>query len=100
MPVNHVVGYIGEANEQVPAEPPGVAGETADSAQEEVAAAAATVESAPEAVVVNSGEKAARYSCGKKRSESETDGISNDSRKWSEWKNSSERCQKCMLLRV
>ncbi|MFB9758445.1 dihydrolipoamide acetyltransferase family protein [Ectobacillus funiculus] len=57
VPVNHVVGYIGEANEQVPAEPPGVAGETADSAQEEVAAAAATVESAPEAVVVNSGEK-------------------------------------------
>lgn len=57
VPVNHVVGYIGEENEQVPAEPPGVAGETADSVQEEVAAAAETVESTSEVVVVNSGEK-------------------------------------------
>jgi pyruvate dehydrogenase E2 component (dihydrolipoamide acetyltransferase) len=57
VPVNHVVGYIGEENEQVPAEPPGVAGETADSVQEEVVAAAETVESTSEVVVVNSGEK-------------------------------------------
>jgi pyruvate dehydrogenase E2 component (dihydrolipoamide acetyltransferase) len=36
VPVNHVIGYIGEANEQVPAEPPGVAGESGESVQEEV----------------------------------------------------------------
>jgi pyruvate dehydrogenase E2 component (dihydrolipoamide acetyltransferase) len=36
VPVNHVIGYIGEANEQVPAEPPGVAGESDESVQEEV----------------------------------------------------------------
>ncbi|GAA3316697.1 hypothetical protein GCM10020331_013440 [Ectobacillus funiculus] len=52
VPVNHVVGYIGAENEQVPAESPGLAGETTDS---EVAE---TVESTSEAVVVNSG---ARY---------------------------------------
>ncbi|MED4690169.1 dihydrolipoamide acetyltransferase family protein [Peribacillus frigoritolerans] len=36
VPVNHVIGYIGQANEQVPAESPGESGESSKSVQEEI----------------------------------------------------------------
>jgi pyruvate dehydrogenase E2 component (dihydrolipoamide acetyltransferase) len=55
VPVNHVIGYIGEANEQVPAEPPGLAGESGDAVQEEVVEE--KVETPAVTAQVSSGEK-------------------------------------------
>ncbi|MCP8970664.1 dihydrolipoamide acetyltransferase family protein [Ectobacillus ponti] len=54
VPVNHIIGYIGEAGEQVPPEPPGVAGGSEEAVQEVVEEKVAVPQAA---AAISTGEK-------------------------------------------